>query len=155
MHKTAHSCRPRTHGFVLTLATLVALILIIGFPAPARAQTPPNIILDLIADVDALTARVDALEAENAQQAARLDVLESDNAALTQRIAQLEADGATLASVLSVNANGDLVVTGANLFVQNGAGATEFTVNGKGNLIIGYDEVSSSRSRNPVHTTWS
>jgi hypothetical protein len=45
--------------------------------------------------------------------------------------------------VLQVTPGGDLVVSGANLYVQSGAGSTQAPVNGKGNLIIGYDETNN------------
>jgi len=56
--------------------------------------------------------------------------------ALEQQVADLEAKLATV----SVNPDGDLVIEGANLLIQSGNGATDAAVNGKGNLIIGYDE---------------
>ena len=56
--------------------------------------------------------------------------------ALEQQVADLEAK---LAAV-SVNAGGDLVISETNLIIQSGNGATDAAVNGKGNLIIGYNE---------------
>jgi len=35
-------------------------------------------------------------------------------------------------------AGGDFIITNANLYIQSGSGETDGTVNGKGNLIIGY-----------------
>lgn len=58
-------------------------------------------------------------------------------AGLESRIAALEAK---LARV-TVSAGGeDIYLDGANLHVRSGAGATDAAVNGRGNLIIGYNE---------------
>lgn len=46
------------------------------------------------------------------------------------RIAELEAYVAELQGVVSVNGDGDLLITGANLRIENGLGDTD-TVNGK------------------------
>jgi len=56
--------------------------------------------------------------------------------ALEARIAALEAklDGLTRSGT-------DFVITNANLYIQSGSGATSGVVNGKGNLIIGYNEL--------------
>jgi hypothetical protein len=65
------------------------------------------------------------------------------SAGLAAMIDDLKAQVATLEAKLaavSVNADGDLVISGANLFIQSGNGATDAAVNGKGNLIIGYNE---------------
>ena len=55
--------------------------------------------------------------------------------ALEARIAALEAklDGLTRSGT-------DFVITNANLYIQSGSGATAEATNGKGNLIIGYNE---------------
>ncbi|MHC4220512.1 MAG: hypothetical protein ACYSU7_18895, partial [Planctomycetota bacterium] len=55
---------------------------------------------------------------------------------LTERVEALEG---LLASV-SLNDDGDLVISGANLLIQSGGGATDAPITGKGNLIVGYDE---------------
>lgn len=68
--------------------------------------------------------------------------------ALEQQVADLEAK---LAAV-SVNADGDLVISGTNLIIQSGNGATDAAVNGKGNLIIGYNEdLLGANSRTGSH----
>lgn len=55
---------------------------------------------------------------------------------MEQQVAALEAK---LANV-SVDANNDLFISGVNLFIQSGNGATDADTNAKGNLIIGYNE---------------
>jgi hypothetical protein len=59
--------------------------------------------------------------------------------ALEARIAALES----LLSHFSKSGN-EIYITGANLHVVNGSGATNGTVNGLGNIIIGYDEIRGS-----------
>ncbi len=66
-------------------------------------------------------------------QIAQLQVLV---AGLTSRVEALEAK---LAHV-SVSGN-DIVVSGANLYVNNGTGSTSGPVNGLGNVVIGYNEL--------------
>jgi hypothetical protein len=56
-------------------------------------------------------------------------------------IAAVEPGIAGLSDYLSVDADADaLVFSGANVYVQSGSGNTDGTVNGLGNLIIGYNE---------------
>jgi hypothetical protein len=86
--------------------------------------------------------------AMQAQDAATLDGLDS-TAFYTQaqvdalligyddRISDLED---LLASVSLENGGDDLVFTDVNVHVRSGSGATAGAVNGRGNLIIGYDE---------------
>ncbi|MFT5584430.1 MAG: hypothetical protein ACI9VR_002015 [Cognaticolwellia sp.] len=62
----------------------------------------------------------------------RMDISESG----LSRVAAAEE----LLQLLSVSADGDLVLSQANLYVQSGDGATDAPVNGKGNIILGYDE---------------
>ena len=76
----------------------------------------------------ALEARVSALEA-------RMTAVESVNATQSAQIAALQAQ----TQFLSV-ANGEMFVTGTNLHIVNGFGATS-QVNGKGNLIVGYNQL--------------
>lgn len=76
--------------------------------------------------------------------------LQAQIAALSERVDVLEADNTGLQSLLAgVSRNGDTLVFGAmNLQIVNGLGATDGdtgggpAVNGLGNLIIGYDELS-------------
>ena len=58
---------------------------------------------------------------------------------LQSRIAALEAKLSGL-----TRSGNDFVITNANLYIQSGSGTTDGTVNGKGNLIIGYNELRGS-----------
>jgi hypothetical protein len=60
---------------------------------------------------------------------------------LNQQLADAQAYIATLEEVLYVDGDGDVVIDGANLRVQAGNGNTWEEPNGKGNVIIGYDEL--------------
>src|SRR5688572_27387326 len=86
--------------------------------------------------LDALTTRVSTLEAELA--GARSD-LAAANATLQAQAATVSAAEELLA-VMSVDADGDVLIEDANLKVRSGGGTTDAAVNGKGNVIIGYDE---------------
>ncbi len=73
---------------------------------------------------------------------------------LQQQVADLQA---RLAAV-SVDENGDLVISGINLRIRDGLGETHcsqpfssYECNGKGNLIIGYDEDVSGDIRTGSH----
>lgn len=83
--------------------------------------------------VNALEARVAALEA-------RMAAAESVNAAQSAQIAALEAK----TQHVSV-AGGEMFITGTNLHVVNGLGETG-QVNGKGNLIVGYNQLKNDGS---------
>jgi hypothetical protein len=91
------------------------------------------------ADIDALKARVTQVEQVNATQSA-------DIASLRTRVVAAEA------KLAYVNVQGtDMIITGANLHIRNGLGATNGNpadpgsidplrthVNGLGNLVVGY-----------------
>ena len=59
---------------------------------------------------------------------------------VTMLTTQLNTESVKLADVSADPLTGDLFVTGVNLHVRSGSGATEGAVNGAGNLIIGYNE---------------
>jgi hypothetical protein len=84
-----------------------------GDPGPPGAPGLPG------PDVTAQIAELQALVAE-----------------LTSRVAALEAK---LAHV-TVSGN-DMVISGANLYVNDGSGGTDGPVNGLGNVVIGYNEL--------------
>ena len=74
------------------------------------------------------------VELQNALSAlqARVDALESRNQVLEEKLKYLTVAGT------------DMVITGANLRVRSGSGATAGQVNGLGNVIIGYDEARAT-----------
>ena len=115
------------------LVLVLALVFLGVFADLAQAQgkvpsdRPGQLsILALIADVEALKSQVAALE--------------SENAALAEILA-----------VLSVNGDGDLEIVGANLHIRSGAGDSLALPNGKGNLIIGYDETDWGNDKSGSH----
>ena len=59
--------------------------------------------------------------------------------ALESRIAALEAKLSGL-----TRSGNDFIITNANLYIRSGSGATDGAVNGKGNLIIGHNELRGS-----------
>jgi hypothetical protein len=68
--------------------------------------------------------------------------LQAAVATLQSQVSTLQAENAALQDKLQyVTVNGtDMYVTGANLHVRSGSGATNGTINGLGNLVIGYNE---------------
>jgi hypothetical protein len=65
---------------------------------------------------------------------------------LESRIAQLETTVSQLVSLLQnvTRSGNDITFSGVNVHVVNGTGTTYGTVNGLGNLIVGYNELRSS-----------
>jgi hypothetical protein len=85
-------------------------------------------------DLDADTARIDGLQAAVTQ-------LQSDTSGV-----------ADLLSVVTTDAVAQSVVfSGVNVYVQSGSGSTYGTVNGTGNLIVGYDEDDGSDDKSGSH----
>jgi hypothetical protein len=78
----------------------------------------------------------------------RVSGLESQVAALQSQLGTLQANNAlALGPYMSVDTNTinglvgpHIIFSGANLHVQSGSGATDGTVNGLGNLLVGYNE---------------
>lgn len=108
---------------------------------------------DLVVTVDGVSAALETFAGHVVDESRRSDVQEARLDDLRVRMNSAEeglgrVSGAQdLLRVLSVSADGDLVLSRANLYVQNGDGATDAPVNGKGNIILGYDEnVSNDKS---------
>lgn len=147
--------------FLRALGLLSALFSVLCLPVPALAQPAASSaqrLANLEATVTALTQAVTSLQAENAAQAASISSLQ---VALNQALAGAKAysDGllataktyadnkvAPVADKLThFSRNGNEVyITGANLNIRNGSGATYQAVNGLGNLVVGYNELRGS-----------
>lgn len=99
-----------------------------------------------------LAARLDAVVSENGELAAalrsavdRIGTLESELADANGRVDALES------TLSGVTHDGDtLVFSGMNVRIDNGAGGTD-TINGLGNLVIGYAEDASVADRSGSH----
>jgi len=118
------------------------------------------------ADVAAIEARLDAAEAalaaaeeaELARQEAELAqdealaALDASMAALGDADGDLPASVTRLGDVLTVDASGDLVLSGVNLYVRSGEGSTTAVPNGKGNIVLGYGESLGGEARTGSHT---
>lgn len=121
-----------------------------------------SLLSELVVDVQAntsaiLLARGDISDNSDAISSISGDVADntSDVNANASDIADLESelgalDGAALTDLMTyvdVDTSLDSVsFTGANVYVNSGSGTTSGTVNGLGNLIVGYDEGSSSKT---------
>jgi hypothetical protein len=105
--------------------------------------------------IDALQKAVARLTVADGKLQLQIAALAASNNALSQQVATLNAANATLAQQINgISANSVLALdgklalgpdrrsalfTGVNVQITNGAGSTE-TINGLGNLIVGYDE---------------
>ena len=86
-----------------------------------------------------------SVQSQNAQERVPgkpFEVLQQQIDALQQHVAELQAKLAAL----SINENGDMVISGINVYIQDGQGTThcgppfsDHDCNGKGNLIVGYN----------------
>jgi hypothetical protein len=73
--------------------------------------------------------------------------------ALEARIASLETALSTLQTLVRhfTRSGNDIYLTGANLHIRSGSGATDGAINGIGNLIVGYNEAYGPQDRNGSH----
>lgn|GEM_PF-889708 len=150
-------CRPGRRRDGMRLAALVALcasacaILIYAGNRPANAQDyggPFQRLLQRIVALEDLTktqaTEISALRAALLTEAAARD---SADAALEDRAAALE-DRTQYIEV----SDGEMYIANTNLHVVNGLGTTD-TANGKGNLIVGYNEPrAEGNDRSGSHT---
>jgi hypothetical protein len=141
----------RFHNRISKARALVAAILILPALAYAQNNQGDNQIAALQAQITALQNQVNTLQ--------------------TQLAAVLSSNVYALNPFVSVNPNGtgldngvtgpNIYFTGANIHIVSGSGATDDNVSiggtptGRGNLIIGYDEVfrGGAQSRRPRRLT--
>jgi hypothetical protein len=94
-------------------------------------------------------SEVSTLQTTVADLQGRLATLETANSGLSERVRALEG---TLSKVSydpdgkTANGKPTLTITGANLQLLSGSGNTAAAPNGKGNLIVGYDENAGDQS---------
>lgn len=147
-HAVARTVRnPLRLRFAMLAGALVCLgaaVLLQGDQRPAQAQGNG-------VPFERLLQRIVALEQTTKQQAAEITALRS---ALAQEAGtRAEADAAVGTHVAELQyrtqfvkvVDGEMYIEGTNLHLVNGMGATE-AVNGKGNLIVGYNEAAGSVS---------
>jgi hypothetical protein len=91
--------------------------------------------------VTTLKAEVSALQSQNATLTSKVGTLETKAGSLETKAGALET---TLAGV--TRTGNTLAFSGMNIQLDSGSGATADTVNGLGNLFIGYDEHSGEQS---------
>ncbi len=127
---TARAAGRSTRVWVAALAC----VLVWGRASPALAQPPAGLIADLQALIVDLQAQIVALQLEvdaNTAKGAANMVAIDDIAANSV----LDLDGVLTLKGTTVR------FAGVNVLVLNGLGATD-SINGVGNLIVGYDEAS-------------
>lgn len=75
----------------------------------------------------------------------RLGDVETDNSAQDNRLAALETKTASM-EAQTVNGQASVVFSDVNVHIRSGSGSTTGAVNGRGNLVVGYDEARTSGS---------
>lgn len=128
---------PRT--LVPAARVLAATVLAgwMGLVPAAQAQVCGD-----VTDDDKITTS-DALRVLKASVGQDVELICTDQcAALETRLAALEA----LLANVTIDGN-NLVLTGMNFQVVSGSGTTNGTVNGKGNIIIGYNESNNAQDK--------
>ncbi len=107
------------------------------FGTASQVATNQSNISALQAALTNLQATVNSLSSQVSDLQDRVDTLEAENAELKKKLKYVTVSGT------------DMYITGANLYIRSGSGSTDGTVNGLGNLIIGYNE---PRSTSPDQT---
>ncbi len=108
--------------------------------------------------IDALSARVtdneDAIQDNEADILANAGDITANSDAVAALDARIDANEEKLSPV-TVSLSGQTVIdvyyTGVNFHVRSGSGTTNGAVNGRGNLIVGYNENSYGYSRTGSH----
>ena len=117
---------------LLSRTALLSLGSLVCLASPALANCPASLGTSL--QLKCLNTSLNAAAATLASQATTITTLQTS-------VAALQAENDELYTYLYVDTASDAIVfTGANVYVQNGAGSSGGAVNGLGNLILGYDE---------------
>jgi hypothetical protein len=111
------------------MRSATTLALVTGLMASTAAQATCAH-ADIARQLGCLARELEVAQADATGLAAGLDAAEADLAGIEPLADYLEVDSATDA----------VRFVGANVYVQSGAGGTHAAVNGRGNLIVGYDE---------------
>ena len=138
-----------TFRSTLSRSLVVSMVSTIGLASTALADCPAG--MGSTARMNCLNTALNEATATIATPKALLATTISTLVSVKAIVASLEddtdnlflaqADVDDLFTYLSVDTDRDAIVfTGANVFVQNGTGYTEDSMNGLGNLVIGYDE---------------
>jgi hypothetical protein len=150
-------------GFDTKLDTTVVLG---GTSHTILTETTTQIVAALPADITAGSYLLDVFVTGGTSRSDEFDLTITDDEALEQEVAALEADVATLqgqvdglSTLLAGATRGPdpitgvdtLVFSGLNLQVTNGTGDTERSMNGAGNLIVGYNAGNMSLDRSGSH----
>jgi hypothetical protein len=91
-----------------------------------------------------------SLEADLSAQEGELGDLSSAVDALESELANVDMDGAAALALMRLDDQGDLVISGANVYIQNGEDVTD-SANSKGNLILGYNESDALADHSGSH----
>lgn len=87
--------------------------------------------------------RVDTLETASADHETRVDTLETTATSHGTSLTALQTKTAAI-STATIDTHPAVVFTGVNVYVQSGSGQTFGAATGRGNLVIGYNELRGS-----------
>src|SRR5688500_14744950 len=141
--------RKLSAGFSPLLVGSLALCLMLVTATPAAAATVEERLTALESKVENLQGRVSTLETKMVQQTALNNVQTNQILSLQATVQKQQTDNVAQSNQIAALANklihvtrvgNSLVIRGANLHIVNGLDQTE-SVNGLGNLIVGYNEV--------------
>lgn len=139
----------RTPSFHSSRAIVLALLSTVCGASTALADCPAG--MGSTARVNCLNTALNAAVSTITAQQATIDALATELETVAETTASLASDvddlflaqaqSDDLFTYLTVDTSTHAIVfSGANVFVQNGTGYTEDSMNGLGNFIVGYDE---------------
>ncbi len=139
----AQGRRFRVAGGVLV--TAITLAVVAPVVSPAIAQGYGVTLASLNTRLTAAEGKITALQTSDTSQQSAITTAQADIAALQTKTASM--------SVLTDPATNQPTVrfTNTNVQVVSGSGTTEGTINGRGNLIIGYNETRGGDVRTGSH----
>jgi hypothetical protein len=121
------------HDMKSKLSFLCIPLLAVAAASVASAGVPD--------ELAALQAAVAALQAVNANLAIRISALTTSNAHLAAQVAAINSNSVLALNGVLTLSGSTALFSGVNVQIVNGLGSTQ-TINGLGNLIVGYNETS-------------
>ncbi|MCP4130092.1 MAG: hypothetical protein GY754_03645, partial [bacterium] len=97
---------------------------------------------DMYSKFAAMQEEINTLKHTVATQEVIISTLQGDTSGLTAMQASIDALNTTFQGVS--RSGDDIIFSGVNMFINSGSGSTGGTVNGLGNLVMGYNELRGS-----------
>lgn len=89
------------------------------------------------AKISTLQSQLNTMQSDIDVQQSEIDTLRTETNTLKTQVAALQS---LLTGVSSANGGATLLVSGRNLQIVSGSGTTDGPINGRGNIIVGYNE---------------